>query len=121
MKRLVEHAQGLGTFIRIDMEQSAFVDSTLRIYRRLREGGLEGVGTVLQAYLYRTAGDVERAVEQGVQARLCKGAYLEPARVAYADKAEVDANYARLLEQTRRPAEAREVRSRIEDGTRSFR
>src|SRR5581483_2181206 len=58
VKRLVEHAQGLGTFIRIDMEQSAFVDATLRSYRRLREEGLEAVGTVLQAYLYRSEDDL---------------------------------------------------------------
>jgi proline dehydrogenase len=53
---------------------------------------------VLQAYLYRTAADVDRAIEMGVQVRLCKGAYLEPARVAFADKTEVDANYSRLME-----------------------
>ena len=98
VKRLVEHAQGLGTFIRIDMEQSAFVDSTLRIYRRLREGGLEGVGTVLQAYLYRSEDDLAALLPLRPNLRLVKGAYLEPAEVAYPNKADVDAAYVRLLE-----------------------
>ncbi|HEX3057146.1 MAG TPA: proline dehydrogenase family protein [Gaiellaceae bacterium] len=98
VKRLVEHAQGLGTFIRIDMEQSAFVDPTLRIYRRLREGGLEGVGTVLQAYLYRSEDDLAALLPLRPNLRLVKGAYLEPADVAYPSKADVDAAYVRLLE-----------------------
>jgi Proline dehydrogenase len=59
VRRLVERAAELGGFIRIDMEQSAFVDATLRTYRRLREAGLDSVGTVLQAYLHRTADDLE--------------------------------------------------------------
>jgi proline dehydrogenase len=98
VRRLVEHAQGLGTFIRIDMEQSAFVDPTLRIYRRLRDGGLEGVGTVLQAYLYRSEDDLAALLPLRPNLRLVKGAYLEPADVAYPSKADVDAAYVRLLE-----------------------
>ena len=98
VKRLVEHAQGLGTFIRIDMEQSAFVDATLRIYRRLRQDGLEGVGTVLQAYLYRSEDDLAALLPLRPNLRLVKGAYLEPADVAYPSKADVDAAYVRLLE-----------------------
>ena len=53
---------------------------------------------VLQSYLYRTQQDVEEAIEKGVRVRLCKGAYLEPAQVAYQDKAEVDQNYIRCME-----------------------
>ena len=98
VKRLVEHAQGLGTFIRIDMEQSAFVDATLRSYRRLREEGLEGVGTVLQAYLYRSEDDLAALLPLRPNLRIVKGAYLEPADVAYPSKADVDAAYVRLLE-----------------------
>jgi proline dehydrogenase len=94
VKRLVER----GSFIRIDMEQSAFVDATLRIYRRLREEGLDNVGTVLQAYLYRSEADLVALLPLRPNLRLVKGAYLEPADVAYPDKADVDAAYVRLLE-----------------------
>ena len=98
VKRLVERATELGTSIRIDMEQSAFVDATLRIYRRLREAGLDRVGTVLQAYLYRTPGDLEALLPLEPNLRLVKGAYLEPTAVAYPQKADVDALYGRLME-----------------------
>ena len=94
VKRLVER----GSFIRIDMEQSQFVDPTLRIYRRLREDGLDNVGTVLQAYLYRTGDDLAALAPLQPNLRLVKGAYLEPAEIAYPVKADVDAAYARLLE-----------------------
>ncbi|HEX5245703.1 MAG TPA: proline dehydrogenase family protein [Gaiellaceae bacterium] len=98
VKRLVEHARGLGTFLRIDMEQSGFVDATLRIYRRLREQGLDNVGTVLQAYLYRSEEDLAALLPLQPNLRLVKGAYLEPAEIAYPSKADVDAAYVRLLE-----------------------
>jgi proline dehydrogenase len=88
----------LGSFIRIDMEQSQFVDATLRIYRRLREAGFDNVGTVLQSYLYRTPDDLESLLPLAPNLRLVKGAYLEPEEVAYPHKADVDAMYGRLLE-----------------------
>jgi proline dehydrogenase len=94
LKRLLE----LGSFVRIDMEQSQFVDPTLRIYRRLREDGFDNVGTVLQAYLYRTPGDLESLLPLAPNLRLVKGAYLEPEQVAYPRKTDVDAVYERLLE-----------------------
>ncbi len=87
-----------GSFIRIDMEQSQFVDATLRIYRRLREAGFDNVGTVLQAYLYRTPDDLESLLDLAPNLRLVKGAYLEPEAIAYPHKADVDAAYARLME-----------------------
>jgi proline dehydrogenase len=95
---LIEHARGLGNFIRIDMEESARVDPTLRIYRRLREAGHDNVGTVLQSYLYRTPDDLEALLPLTPNLRLVKGAYLEPAAVAYPAKADVDAAYIRLAE-----------------------
>lgn len=98
LRRLVMRAAGLGNFIRIDMESSGLVDSTLRIYRRLREEGHENVGTVLQAYLFRTAGDLEELLPLRPNLRLVKGAYLEPPEIAYPDKADVDASFVRLLE-----------------------
>jgi len=98
VRGLVQHAAALGGFIRIDMEQSQFVDATLRIYRRLREAGFDNVGTVLQAYLFRTPDDLESLLELAPNLRLVKGAYLEPESIAYARKTDVDAVYARLME-----------------------
>jgi proline dehydrogenase len=94
IRRLLE----LGSFIRIDMEQSQFVDPTLRIYRRLRGEGFDKVGTVLQAYLYRTPDDLESLLPLAPNLRLVKGAYLESEQVAYPRKADVDAVYGRLVE-----------------------
>jgi proline dehydrogenase len=98
IRGLVERAAARGAFIRIDMEQSQFVDATLRIYRRLREDGLANVGTVLQSYLYRTPDDLESLLPLEPNLRLVKGAYLEPETVAYPRKADVDDAYRRLLE-----------------------
>jgi proline dehydrogenase len=98
VRTLVEHAAEHGQLLRIDMEQSAFVDATLRIYRRLREAGLDNVGTVLQAYLYRTPDDLASLLPLRPNLRLVKGAYLEPPDVALPRKADVDTAYAQLLE-----------------------
>jgi hypothetical protein len=95
---LVERAEAIGSFIRIDMEQSAFVDATLGIHRRLREAGLASVGCVLQSYLYRSERDLDTLLPTAPNLRLVKGAYLEPPDVAYPRKADVDAAYVRLLE-----------------------
>src|SRR5207244_5105509 len=78
VRGLVERAASLDSFIRIDMEQSPFVDATLRIYRRLREAGLDAVGTVLQAYLHRTPADLAELLPLEPNLRLVKGAYLAP-------------------------------------------
>jgi proline dehydrogenase len=99
-RRVVEHAAELGNFIRIDMESSAVVDATLRVYRRLREDGLDNVGTVLQSYLYRTPDDLERLLPLAPNLRFVKGAYLEPESVAYPRKEDVDAAYLRLVERS---------------------
>ena len=96
--RLVTRAERLGTFIRIDMEQSAFVDVTLRTYERLRDAGHSAVGTVLQSYLYRTEADLDRLLPLQPNLRIVKGAYLEPPTVAHADKSDVDRSYVRLVE-----------------------
>jgi proline dehydrogenase len=98
--QLVDHAASLGNFIRIDMEHSGLVDQTLGIYRRLRADGRDAVGTVLQAYLYRTPGDLTALLPLQPNLRLVKGAYLEPHDVAYPRKADVDSAYARLIEST---------------------
>lgn len=95
---LVAHARGLGNFVRMDMEESRYVDPTLAVYRRLREAGLDNVGIVLQAYLYRTERDLEDLLPLKPNVRICKGAYLEPPEIAYPEKRDVDAAYVRLLE-----------------------
>lgn len=94
---IVEHAAAAGTFVRIDMESSAYTEATIAITERLAARYPGCVGTVLQAYLYRTANDTERLLGQGIRIRLCKGAYKEGPEVAFPTKAEVDANYVRLM------------------------
>jgi proline dehydrogenase len=100
VRRLVERAAQLGNFIRIDMEYSAVVDATLDIYRRLREAGLDNVGTVLQSYLFRTEDDLEALLPLQPNLRFVKGAYLEPPEVAYPQKSDVDSAYVRLIERS---------------------
>lgn len=98
VRALVERATERDGFIRIDMEESSYVDATLRIYRRLREDGLDRVGTVLQSCLFRTPDDLATLLPLQPNLRLVKGAYLEPHDVAYARRAEVDNAFVRLME-----------------------
>jgi len=93
VERLVIHAATYGNFIRMDMEESARVDITIRIFKRLRDAGHDNVGTVLQSYLYRTDDDISGLIPLKPNLRLVKGAYLEPASIAYPDKADVDKQY----------------------------
>jgi proline dehydrogenase len=95
---VVDRAAELGNFIRIDMEESAHVDATLRIYRRLRETGRDTVGTVLQSYLYRSEADLQSLLDLSPNLRIVKGAYLESPKIAYPEKREVDAAFVRLVE-----------------------
>ena len=94
---MVEHADQADTFVRIDMEGSDYTEATIQMTERLHTRWPERVGTVLQAYLFRTEADAERLVGQGIRIRLCKGAYKEPASIAFADKADTDANYVKLM------------------------
>ena len=96
--RLVARAEELGAFVRIDMEQSVYVDATLRSYERLRSASHDGVGTVLQAYLYRTPDDLEHLLPSRPNLRIVKGAYLEPASLAYPEKRDVDRAYVELVQ-----------------------
>ena len=98
VERLAVRAEELGSFLRIDMEQSDYVDATLRIYEHLRAAGHDGVGTVLQSYLYRTMDDLERLLPLQPNLRIVKGAYLEPESIAFVDKADVDRNYLELVQ-----------------------
>ncbi len=94
--RILNHAQSLSIFVRIDMEGSAYteqtVDITLRMHRQF-----EHVGTVIQSCMLRSKKDVEELIAQGVRVRLVKGAYKEPGSVAFQQKSEVDHNYVRLM------------------------
>jgi proline dehydrogenase len=94
--QLVELAARLESFVRIDMEASPYVDRTLDLVCDLHKQ-YGHVGVVIQAYLYRSKKDIERLNEQGITVRLCKGAYLEHADVAYQQKSQVDVSYIDLM------------------------
>lgn len=95
--RIAETAKETGNTMRLDMEQSRYVDATLTIHRRLRER-FGCVGFVLQSYLRRTMDDLQAALPMQPNVRLVKGAYLEPAEIAFPAKADVDRNYVQLAE-----------------------
>ena len=95
---LAEYAARTGNSVRIDMEESARVDATLRIFRQLRERGHDNTGTVLQSYLYRTPDDLTGLMGLRPNLRLVKGAYLEPASIAFPKKEQNDAAYVALAE-----------------------
>jgi proline dehydrogenase len=95
---VVAEAAAIDNFVRIDMESSEYVDRTLALFYRLFERH-RNVGVVIQAYLYRSAQDLERLLEIGARVRLVKGAYLELASVAYQDKRQVDESFVRLMEE----------------------
>jgi proline dehydrogenase len=94
---MVEHAAAAESFVRIDMEGTPYTEATIAMTERLHARYPGSVGTVLQAYLYRTAADAQRLLAQGIRIRLCKGAYKEGPEHAYPSKADVDANYVRLM------------------------
>jgi proline dehydrogenase len=95
---LTRHARATSNFLRIDMEDSSLTQVTLDIVRRIHAlPELRGaIGIVIQAYLYRSQADIEQLLADGIRIRLCKGAYKEPAEVAFPSKADVDKNYVRL-------------------------
>lgn len=94
-RKIVEAALRYKNFVRIDMEDSTKTEGTLEVFRRLRSE-FDNVGIVVQAYLYRTEKDIEDLLKIGARIRLCKGAYKEPPSVAFASKADVDANFVKL-------------------------
>src|SRR2546425_3416806 len=109
LTRVLERGRATGTRVWIDMESSAYTERTLALYARLRPT-YANCACVVQAYLRRTPADVERLVRLGASVRLCKGAYREPPDVAYPDKRDVDASYARLVDRLLAPdAQARDV------------
>ncbi|HXG04831.1 MAG TPA: proline dehydrogenase family protein [Candidatus Binatia bacterium] len=100
--RVLERGRATGTRVWIDMESSAYTDRTLDLYARLRPEHPH-LACVVQAYLRRTPADVERLIDLGATVRLCKGAYREPPAIAYPDKRDVDAAYARLADRLLAP------------------
>ncbi len=92
VRAIIERAQTAGNFVWIDMEDSSYTDSTLELYRTLR-AEYANVGVCLQAYLFRTQQDLERLLPLSPAIRLVKGAYREPASVAFPKKKDVDENF----------------------------
>ena len=98
MQRVLQRASEYRTFVRLDMESSAYTQKTLDLFeQRLYAAYRENVGVVLQSYLYRTSADVEHMNQIRARVRICKGAYKEPEGVAYPDKKDVDASYLRCM------------------------
>ena len=95
---VLDRARDHGTFVRLDMESSAYTQRTLDLfYGRLYPAYPANVGIVLQSYLFRTDDDVARANAAGCRVRICKGAYKEPPEVAYPEKADVDRSFVRAM------------------------
>jgi proline dehydrogenase len=99
MRAIIGRARGDGSFVRIDMESSAYTQRTLDLFQRVLYPAFgNAVGVVLQSYLRRTAEDVDAMIALKARVRLCKGAYQEPASVAFPEKRDVDANYVACME-----------------------
>ncbi len=96
---VVAHAARIDNFVRIDMEGSPYTQKTLDVVQELhrKPGNANHVGAVIQAYLHRSEGDVQDLCAQKIRIRLCKGAYKEPAEIAFQGKDEVDANFVKLM------------------------
>jgi proline dehydrogenase len=98
VQMVLERARDYDSFVRLDMESSEYTDRTLHMFEhRLYPSYPKNVGIVLQSYLRRTAADVELANRLACRVRICKGAYQEPASVAFPDKRDVDENYVRCM------------------------
>lgn len=95
--RVLDRAAQHDIFVRLDMESSEYTQRTLDFFRRLWGEGVRHVGVVIQSYLYRSEADVRWLNELGARVRLCKGAYSEPETAAFPEKADVDANFVRLM------------------------
>jgi proline dehydrogenase len=104
VERVFAHAAKAGGFVRIDMEDHTKTDATLALWRELRGVNPES-GVVIQAALRRSRDDVERLIAERGRVRLCKGAYREPASVAFQERAEIDAAYVALMERLLRDGE----------------
>jgi proline dehydrogenase len=97
MRRLAESARAHGNFVRMDMEASCYVETTLSVFYELSDE-FENIGAVIQSYLRRSEEDVREIARRGASVRLCKGAYKEPAQLAFQKKQEINDSYVKLLE-----------------------
>ena len=93
---IVERAAAYGNFLRADMEGSLYTARTIDVVKRVRSQNA-AIGTVIQAYLYRSEQDVQDLLAYKCRIRLCKGAYKEPREIAFPKKRDVDANYVKLM------------------------
>jgi proline dehydrogenase len=98
LRTVLDAAHAQGTFVRVDMEGSPYTGRTLELVEHMWAAGYDNVGPVIQAYLYRSAADVERLVRQDMRVRLVKGAYNEAPNIAFRRKRDTDRNYVRLME-----------------------
>ena len=99
VRAIIARAKTYESFVRIDMEQADYAERTLQLFKRTFQPEFgNAVGVVLQSYLRRTEQDVDQMIALGARVRLCKGAYQEPATVAFPDKRDVDATYVRCME-----------------------
>jgi proline dehydrogenase len=96
IKRVVEKARAYNNFVRIDMEDTPYTTTTIDMFKKLRQE-YDNVGIVIQAYLYRSKEDIQDLLKCGARIRLCKGAYDEPATVAFPKKVDTDKNYVELM------------------------
>jgi len=97
LKTIVEYANQKGVFVRFDMENSPHTSDTLSIYKMLRDSGLDNLGVVIQAYLFRSLQDVFDLKAYKPSVRLCKGIYIEDGSISFKDKQEIRENYKKLL------------------------
>lgn len=100
LNRILDTAVELNTFVRIDMEDSQWVEKTLKIFHAAQDRcSCNNVGIVIQSYLYRSEEDVDALLETASRIRLCKGAYKEPEEIAFPEKSDVDANFDLIVKQ----------------------
>ncbi|TLM97604.1 proline dehydrogenase, partial [bacterium] len=114
--RILQKARLTNNFIRIDMEDSSLTEKTLDALRWSRAQGYTNVGIVIQSYLYRSAADVRSLMDEGIRVRLVKGAYREPASVAFPEKADVDTAFDQLTEKMLLGTQRAGPREESEDG-----
>lgn len=97
MRAIVQTAQSLGNTVEVDMEGSEYTQHALNVFHCLLDE-YQNLRLALQAYLFRTEEDLKGLIERGTSVRLCKGAYDEPPSIAWKEKAEIDANFVRLMD-----------------------
>jgi proline dehydrogenase len=98
LEQILTRARQYQNFVRIDMEDTPYTEKTVGMYRRMRQKGFDNTGIAIQSYLYRSEKDTRELVREGTRFRLIKGAYKEPANLAFPKKADVDANFDRLTQ-----------------------